>query len=116
MKRLVIKVGTAVLTQGEELALQRMKNLVKLISILKNDKNLEEILPLFPQDAIYYFCKPDISRGLDAKILKEKAAKFNLIGKTYTSVSNAYQKAKENALPNDCIYIGGSTFVVAEIL
>ena len=44
MKRLVIKVGTAVLTQGEELALQRMKNLVKLISILKNDKNLEVIL------------------------------------------------------------------------
>ncbi|PRM90542.1 glutamate 5-kinase [Aliarcobacter cryaerophilus] len=44
MKRLVIKVGTAVLTQGEELALQRMKNLVKLISILKNDKKLEVIL------------------------------------------------------------------------
>ncbi len=44
MKRLVIKVGTAVLTQGEELALQRMKNLVNLISILKNDKNLEVIL------------------------------------------------------------------------
>ncbi|MGJ0336953.1 glutamate 5-kinase [Aliarcobacter cryaerophilus] len=44
MKRLVIKVGTAVLTQGEELALQRMKNLVKLISTLKNDKNLEVIL------------------------------------------------------------------------
>ncbi|MGJ0339586.1 glutamate 5-kinase [Aliarcobacter cryaerophilus] len=44
MRRLVIKVGTAVLTQGEELALQRMKNLVNLISILKNDKNLEVIL------------------------------------------------------------------------
>lgn len=44
MKRLVIKVGTAVLTQGEELALQRMKNLVNLISTLKNDKNLEVIL------------------------------------------------------------------------
>lgn len=44
MRRLVIKVGTAVLTQGEELALQRMKNLVKLISTLKNDKNLEVIL------------------------------------------------------------------------
>ena len=44
MKRLVIKVGTAVLTQGEELALERMKNLVNLISTLKNDKNLEVIL------------------------------------------------------------------------
>ena len=81
-----------------------------------NDKNLEEILPLFPKNAVYYFCKPDIPRGLDVKILKEKAAGFNLIGQTYISVSNAYQTAKENAKNNDFIYIGGSNFVVAEIL
>ena len=81
-----------------------------------NDKNLVEILPLFPQNAIYYFCKPDIPRGLDTEILKEKASEFNLNGEIYSSVSNAYQNAKENATKNDCIYIGGSTFVVAEIL
>ena len=83
---------------------------------LVNDKNLTEILPLFPQNALYYFCKPDISRGLDQLILKEKAAEFNLVGQTYISVSNAYQAAKENAKENDFIYVGGSTFVVAEIL
>jgi dihydrofolate synthase/folylpolyglutamate synthase len=83
---------------------------------LVNDKNLTEILPMFPENAIYYFCKPDISRGLDQLILKEKAAEFNLVGQTYISVSNAYQAAKENAGNNDFIYIGGSTFVVAEIL
>ena len=83
---------------------------------LVNDKNLTEILPLFPKNAIYYFCKPDISRGLEQLILKEKAAEFNLVGQTYISVSNAYQAAKENATKNDFIYIGGSTFVVAEIL
>ena len=83
---------------------------------LVNDKNLTEILPLFPENAIYYFCKPDISRGLDQLILKEKAAEFNLVGQTYISVSNAYQAAKENAKENDFIYVGGSTFVVAEIL
>ena len=83
---------------------------------LVNDKNLTEILPLFPENAIYYFCKPDISRGLDQLTLKEKAAEFNLVGQTYISVSNAYQAAKENAGNNDFIYIGGSTFVVAEIL
>jgi len=83
---------------------------------LVNDKNLTEILPLFPENAIYYFCKPNISRGLDQLILKEKAAEFNLVGQTYISVSNAYQAAKENAGNNDFIYIGGSTFVVAEIL
>ena len=71
---------------------------------------------MFPQDAIYYFCKPNILRGLDEVILKEKAAEYNLIGQTYISVSNAYQDAKKNAGSNDLIYIGGSTFVVAEIL
>lgn len=83
---------------------------------LVNDKNLTEILPLFPDDAIYYFCKPDILRGLDQFILKEKAGEFHLIGQTYISLSNAYEAAKENADSNDFIYIGGSTFVVAEIL
>jgi dihydrofolate synthase/folylpolyglutamate synthase len=81
-----------------------------------NDKNLEEILSLFPQSAKYYFCKPDILRGLDPEILKEKAAEYNLEGKTYLSVSNAYQAAREKATAKDFIYVGGSTFVVAEIL
>lgn len=81
-----------------------------------NDKNLEEILPLFPKNAKYYFCRPNIPRGLDTEILKEKASGFDLKGETYHSVSNAYKAAKENSAPTDLIYIGGSTFVVAEIL
>lgn len=81
-----------------------------------NDKDLDEILPLFPKNAKYYFCKPEIPRGLDAIILKEAASKFELKGKVFNSVSNAYQAALEKASPNDFIYVGGSTFVVAEIL
>lgn len=81
-----------------------------------NDKNLEEILPLFPKNAKYYFCRPNIPRGLDAEILKEKAKEFELKGQIYNSVSNAYENATKNAAPNDFIYIGGSTFVIAEIL
>ncbi|MFV8378130.1 bifunctional folylpolyglutamate synthase/dihydrofolate synthase [Flavobacterium sp. LB3R33] len=81
-----------------------------------NDKDLDEILPLFSKKAIYYFCKPNIPRGLDVLILKQKAASFDLKGEVYNSVSEAYQKALENAETNDFIYIGGSTFVVAEIL
>jgi dihydrofolate synthase/folylpolyglutamate synthase len=81
-----------------------------------NDKDLEEILPLFPKNAIYYFCKPNIPRGLDAAILSIKATEFNLVGEIYNSVSNAYQSAIKNASSKDLIYIGGSTFVVAEIL
>ncbi|MDI5887560.1 bifunctional folylpolyglutamate synthase/dihydrofolate synthase [Flavobacterium yafengii] len=81
-----------------------------------NDKDLDEILPLFPKKAIYYFCKPNIPRGLDVLILKQKAATFELKGEVYDSVSEAYKRAIENAAKSDFIYIGGSTFVVAEIL
>ena len=59
---------------------------------------------------------PIFPRGLDATILAAKAAEFELKGETYNSVSDAYHSAKENASANDFIYIGGSTFVVAEIL
>ena len=80
-----------------------------------NDKDLNEILPLFPSDAIYYFCKPNISRGLDAAILQEEARKNDLLGDTHPSVADAYNKALQTATMSDFIYIGGSTFVVAEI-
>lgn len=81
-----------------------------------NDKDLDDILPLFPKNAKYYFCKPNILRGLDASILKTKAYEFGLVGNLYNSVSEAYSTARENASKTDFIYIGGSTFVVAEIL
>ena len=80
-----------------------------------NDKDLDEVLPLFPKNAIYYFCKPHIPRGLDAAILQEKAKKFDLKGDTYSSVTDAYIHSKKNATRNDFIFIGGSTFVVAEL-
>ena len=83
---------------------------------LVNDKDLNEILPLFPKEAHYYFCKPNIPRGLDAKLLKEKADEYGLNGKIFDSVSEAYTNAIQIALKSDFIYIGGSTFVVAEIL
>ncbi|MCI2230388.1 bifunctional folylpolyglutamate synthase/dihydrofolate synthase [Polaribacter sp. MSW13] len=81
-----------------------------------SDKNLEDVLPLFPKEARYYFCKPDIPRGLSADVLQEEALKFNLIGKKYTSVQEAYSKALIAANEEDIVYVGGSTFVVAEII
>lgn len=81
-----------------------------------NDKDLDEILPLFPKNAIYYFCMPNIPRGLNASILKQKATAFGLKGEVCNSISNAYQKSIQIAGKMDFIYIGGSTFVVAEIL
>ncbi len=81
-----------------------------------NDKDLDDILPLFPKKATYYFCKPDIPRGLDASFLQQKALEFGLIGEVYNTVSEAYNKALKAAQKSDFIYVGGSTFVVAEIL
>jgi dihydrofolate synthase/folylpolyglutamate synthase len=81
-----------------------------------DDKNMDEILPLFPKNARYYFSKTQNLRGLDANLLLEKAHNFGLNGKAYISISDAYKAALNHAKKNDLVYIGGSTFVVAEIL
>tara|TARA_B110000459_G_scaffold201853_1_gene253500 strand:- start:1014 stop:2222 length:1209 start_codon:yes stop_codon:yes gene_type:complete len=80
------------------------------------DKKLEEILPLFPQDASYYFCKPNIPRGLDEYELQSKASHFGLLGFTYNSVNEAYLAAISNAEKEDVVFVGGSTFVVGEVV
>jgi len=80
-----------------------------------NDKDLDSILPLFPKKAHYYFCRPDSSRGLSTEILQKAAEKYNLKGKRYDSVEAAFIEAKKIAGKNDFIYVGGSTFVVAEL-
>ncbi|MFO8147224.1 MAG: folylpolyglutamate synthase/dihydrofolate synthase family protein [Gillisia sp.] len=81
-----------------------------------NDKDLEKILPLFPKEAIYYFCRPNVPRGMNAEFLRDQALKFGLNGSVYSSVSNAYLKALKEAEKTDVIYVGGSTFTVAEII
>jgi dihydrofolate synthase / folylpolyglutamate synthase len=81
-----------------------------------NDKNIDAILEFLPKNAIYYFCKPNIYRGLNEETLLSKAAYYGLKGNAYTSVANAYKQADKNAMSSDFIYIGGSTFVVAEII
>ena len=81
-----------------------------------NDKNLDGILPLLPKDAIYYFCKANIPRAMNATELKLQAENFQLKGNTFTSVKQALSKAKDNANAADLIFVGGSTFVVAEVL
>lgn len=81
-----------------------------------NDKDLSTILPLFPKNAIYYFCKPNIPRGLDAEMLHQHCLNFNLKGSVYSSVKKAYKAALNKATSTDFIFIGGSTFVVAEVV
>ncbi len=81
-----------------------------------NDKDLDRLLELFPKKATYYFCKASIPRALDQELLKRKARQYKLPGKSFISVSKAYANAVSNADADDLIFIGGSTFVVAEVL
>lgn len=81
-----------------------------------NDKDIEGILLMLPKSAEYYFCKPDIPRGLDVVVLAAKAKEAGLNGRVYDSVAMAYTEARKNAGINDLVFVGGSTFVVAEIV
>ena len=80
------------------------------------EKDMDTILPLFPKDARYYFCRPNIPRGLNATALKQKATEFELEGCVYESVMEGFLEAKQQASKEDLIFIGGSTFTVAEVL
>ncbi|MFA5780702.1 MAG: folylpolyglutamate synthase/dihydrofolate synthase family protein [Bacteroidales bacterium] len=81
-----------------------------------NDKDVNPILEMLPKDAAYYFCKASIPRALDETILAKEAALFNLSGNTFSTVKEAYAAAQAMAEQDDLIFIGGSTFVVAEVL
>jgi dihydrofolate synthase/folylpolyglutamate synthase len=81
-----------------------------------NDKDHSKVLAMLPADAIYYFCKPNIPRGLNAQALMQQAANFDLHGQAYLNVTEALEAARKNAAINDLVFIGGSTFVVAEVI
>lgn len=81
-----------------------------------NDKDISKLLEQLPKEAVYYFAKANIPRGLSANILAEAAKDKGLHGKAYKSVSEAFQMAKQAAKEDDLIFVGGSIFVVAEVL
>jgi dihydrofolate synthase/folylpolyglutamate synthase len=81
-----------------------------------SDKDLSLVLPLFPEDGRYYFTKASVPRALDEKILKSKASEYGLKGNSYSSVNKALRAARLNAGETDLIFIGGSTFIVAEVI
>ncbi len=81
-----------------------------------NDKDIRNILSLLPKNAVYYFCKANIPRALPVNELQNQALEFGLTGYSYSSVQKAFEAAKNNSHSDDMIFVGGSTFVVAEIL
>jgi dihydrofolate synthase/folylpolyglutamate synthase len=92
------------------------KDRLHIVIGMVEDKEVSKVLNLFPSDAIYYFCKANIPRGMDATLLQTKASEFNLKGEVYNNVTDALEAAKANASTNDLIFVGGSTFTVAEVV
>lgn len=91
------------------------KNLHIVFGVV-NDKKIDAILKLLPRNAIYYFTKASIPRALGEKQLASKAKRIGLHGEHFPTVKEALDKAKENAEEKDIIFVGGSTFVVADVL
>ena len=89
---------------------------LRIVIGMVNDKDIRTVLSMLPKSAVYYFCKPSIKRAMNEVSLMEIGKKFSLNGNSYPTVTEAFNAAKEQASPNDMIYIGGSTFVVAEII
>lgn len=80
------------------------------------DKDITKILKLLPKTAVYYFCKPDLPRGLDENQLQQEANHLGLKGRSFSSVKKALKAAQANAAVNDIVFVGGSTFVAAEVI
>ncbi|MCX7744021.1 MAG: bifunctional folylpolyglutamate synthase/dihydrofolate synthase [Flavobacteriales bacterium] len=99
----------------EQLKQYNYNNLRWVIGFV-NDKDIHGMLEMLPKEAIYYFTKASIPRAMDEKLLAQKAAEVGLKGKTYSTPREALHQAKQDASPDDFILIGGSTFVVAEVL
>jgi len=106
--------------EGLEYVLEQLKNIEKsvlhLILGFVNDKDLNSVLPLFPTDAKYYFTKASVPRALNEIRLMKEAEKFGLIGDSFPDVKTAYEVVRKRAEKSDLIFIGGSTFIVAEVI
>ncbi len=89
---------------------------LRIIIGFVNDKDVTHIFEMMPKDAVYYFTQAQLPRALDAEKVKEQAGRFGLQGDVYACVSDAYNAATEQADEDDFIYIGGSTFIVADLL
>ena len=107
--------GHGIAYVAEQLRNARYNKLYCVIGVVQ-DKDLQQILPLLPREAHYIFTQASIARALDAAALAAEAARFGLEGEVTVGVQAAVARAHELARPDDMIFIGGSTFVVAEAL
>lgn len=90
-------------------------NKLHIVVGMVQDKDYHKVLSLLPKDAQYYFCQPTLPRALEASILREEALKHQLTGDSFPDVNKALNQAISTAESNDLIFVGGSTFVVADL-
>jgi dihydrofolate synthase/folylpolyglutamate synthase len=91
------------------------KGMKRFVVGFVGDKDISVMLSLFPKEAQYYFCEPSNMRALKAEELQSRALEYGLEGKTFENVNEALEEAIKDSAPTDAIYVGGSTFVVADI-
>ena len=103
---------TQVLEQIHRIPHQQLHMVIGMVG----DKNIDGMLALLPPNAIYYFTKASIPRALDHIELQQRASRFGLKGNAYSTINEALTNAKSNAYSDDLIFVGGSTFVVAEVV
>ena len=99
----------------EQLSKEKCDTL-RIVFGMVSDKDITTVLSMMPKNALYYFTQAGIKRAMPAEELKEKASAFGLEGTCYPSVEKALQKAKEESSKNDFIFVGGSCFIVADLL
>lgn len=99
-----------------EQLMQMPHNALHIVFGMVDDKERAAILNLLPKNARYYFCRPDVPRGLSASVLADEAKQYGLYGNVYESTTESLRHARIEAAANDLVFVGGSTFVVAEAL
>lgn len=99
----------------EQLQTEHYKRLNMVVGFV-SDKDIENILKMLPRDAKYFFTKASIPRALDSELLRLKASKYGLKGYSYDSVASAYEAAVSESADGDMVFVGGSCFVVADLL
>ena len=91
-------------------------NTLRIIFGMVNDKDISSVLAMMPREAEYYFTQAGVKRALPSEELMHKAAEYNLFGNHYPTVAEALEAAKKDASPDDFIFVGGSCFIVADLL
>lgn len=100
---------------ARQLSCQRYRTLRMVIGMV-NDKDISGVLALLPREAVYYFTQASVKRALPSVRVKELALQAGMSGEAYPSVKEAVQAARTDSDPDDLIFVGGSSFVVADLL